>query len=134
MHEQQGFSPPVRARWPEGTMGGIAPQARTGPKSTPSQRQYITYPKKILRLQIAITAICSLKICQIALNESVKDRNVYKKSGYHVVFLCFVESCKKIEKTHRVSAQLCVIVLMNSGHNEYAKRNEDKKTVEISQG
>ena len=34
------------------------------------------YPKKILRLQIAITAICSLKICQIALNESVKDRNL----------------------------------------------------------
>ena len=29
-----------------------------------------------MRLQIAITAICSLKICQIALNESVKDRNV----------------------------------------------------------
>ena len=57
-----------------------------------------------------------------------------KKSGYHVVFLCFVEGYKKIEKTHRVSAQLCVIVLMNSGHQEYAKGNEDKKTVEISQG
>ena len=27
-----------RARWPEGTMGGIAPQARTGPKSTPTER------------------------------------------------------------------------------------------------
>ena len=38
VHEQQGFSPPVRARWPEGTLGGIAPQARTGPKSIPSQR------------------------------------------------------------------------------------------------
>ena len=32
--------------------------------------------EKIMRLQIAITAICSLKICQIALNESVKDRKV----------------------------------------------------------
>ena len=29
-----------------------------------------------MRLQIAITAICSLKICQIALNESVKDRKI----------------------------------------------------------
>ena len=41
----------------------------------------------------------------------------------------FVEGCKKIEKTHRVSAQLCVIVLMNSGHQEYAKGNEDKKSI-----
>ena len=49
-------------------------------------------------------------------------------------FFVLLRVVKKIEKTHRVSAQLCVIVLMNSGHNEYAKRNEDKKTVEISQG
>ena len=37
---------------------------------------YTTYPEKILRLQIAITAACSLEICHIALNTSVKDRNI----------------------------------------------------------
>ena len=35
-------------------------------------------PGKILRLQIAITAVCSLEIYQIALNASVKDRNICK--------------------------------------------------------
>lgn len=29
-----------------------------------------------MRLQIAITAICSLEICQLALNVSVKDKNI----------------------------------------------------------
>ena len=38
-----------------------------------------------MRLQIAITAICSLKICQIALNESVKDRNVYEDASFAYV-------------------------------------------------
>ena len=49
-------------------------------------------------------------------------------------FFVLLRVVKKSKKTHRVSAQLCVIVLMNSGHQEYAKGNEDKKTVEISQG
>ena len=35
-------------------------------------------PEKILRLQIAITAVCSLGIYQIALNASVLDRNICK--------------------------------------------------------
>ena len=42
----------------------------------PYRTQYITYHEKTLRLQIAITAVCSLKIYQIALNASVKDRKV----------------------------------------------------------
>ena len=32
-----------------------------------------------MRLQIAITAICSLEICQLALNVSVKDKIVHRK-------------------------------------------------------
>ena len=44
----------------------------------PYRTQYITYHEKTLRLQIAITAVCSLKIYQIALNASVKDRKVLK--------------------------------------------------------
>ena len=42
----------------------------------PYRTQYITYHEKTLRLQIAITAVCSLEIYQIALNASVKDRNI----------------------------------------------------------
>ena len=46
------------------------------PEVHPYRTQYITYLEKISRLQIAIAAVCSLEICYIILNTSVKDRNI----------------------------------------------------------
>ncbi|MBQ5615203.1 MAG: hypothetical protein IIU81_02630, partial [Peptococcaceae bacterium] len=45
-------------------------------------------------LQIAITAICSLKICQIALNESVKDRKIIHFTDLWKFFLHLLNAKK----------------------------------------
>ena len=65
----------------------------------PYRTQYITYHEKTLRLQIAITAVCSLEIYQIAINASVKDRKlktIFKKLGQNpivlIIFECFYEN------------------------------------------
>ena len=50
------------------------------PEVHPYRTQYITYLEKISRRQIAIAAVCSLEICYIILNTSVKDRKVIYKS------------------------------------------------------
>ena len=52
-----------------------------------------------MRLQIAITAICSLKICQIALNESVKDRkiaNVFISENYFSIRALFPSDAQSL--------------------------------------
>ena len=45
-------------------------------KNTHEKTEYTTFPEKILRLQIAITAVCSLDFPYILTNKSVKLRNV----------------------------------------------------------
>ena len=45
-------------------------------KNTHEKTEYTTFPEKILRLQIAITAVCSLDFPYILTNKSVKLRKI----------------------------------------------------------
>ena len=46
-------------------------------KNTHEKTEYTTFPEKILRLQIAITAVCSLDSPYILTNKSVKLRKIH---------------------------------------------------------
>ena len=61
--------------------GGIAPSARTGPKSPPKKKlKYITYPEKICWLKIATAAISSQLFLRFSYFQSVKLRKIQIKS------------------------------------------------------
>ena len=53
-----------------------------------------------MRLQIAITAICSLEICQLVLNVSVKDKNLrnLQKITYIIFLISFQFAYPRIEQ------------------------------------
>ncbi len=51
----------------------------TPPKKKQTKKEYTTFPEKILRLQIAIPAVCSLDFSFILTYKSVKLRKVQIK-------------------------------------------------------